>query len=155
MITIIQRVLKAEVTVEGKTVGSIGHGLLALVGMDREDAMEDVLFTARKLTELRIFTDESGKFNHSVLDVGGALLLVSQFTLLGDTRKGRRPSFSQAAQPETARVHFDELVSLVSRELPVATGIFGAHMEVALINDGPVTMILDSTLTRRGNPRRS
>jgi len=154
MITVIQRVLNAAVVVDGRTEGAIGRGLLALVGIDRDDTAEDVTFTERKLRELRLFPDDEGRFDRSVTEVEGALLVVSQFTLLGDTRKGRRPSFSQAAPPEIARPLFDELVRRLSVDLPVEQGVFGAHMEISLVNDGPVTLVLDSTTTRRGNPRR-
>ncbi len=154
MRTVIQRVQRASVVVKGELIGSIGPGLLALVGVARDDTQEDVAFTARKLEELRIFSDPSGKFNDSLATTGGALLCVSQFTLLGDTRKGRRPSFVQAAPPAQAEPLFNALVErLRARGITVKTGQFGAQMEVSLLNDGPVTLILDSALSRKGEPR--
>lgn len=153
MLTLLQRVSQATVTVDGKITGAIDHGLLALVGVAEGDTSDDVAFTAQKIGALRIFSDEDGKFNLSLADVGGSLLLVSQFTLLGDTRKGRRPSFSKAAPPEQANALFEELAALMKTRFTVATGVFGAHMEVSLVNDGPVTLIIDTSLTRRGNPR--
>ncbi|HUP26912.1 MAG TPA: D-aminoacyl-tRNA deacylase, partial [Chloroflexia bacterium] len=144
MKAVLQRVRHANVVVEGETVGSIGVGLVVLLGAARGDVAEDVRWLARKMAEMRIFSDADGKFNLALADVGGAILLVSQFTLLADTRKGRRPSFLDAAPPEEA----EALVSLCADTLRqmglhVETGRFGAHMEVSLLNDGPVTILLD------------
>ena len=147
MKAVIQRVTHASVVVDGETVGSIGVGLMVLLGAARGDTEADVRWIARKMAEMRIFSDAEGKFNLGLSDVGGAILLVSQFTLLADTRKGRRPSFLDAAPPEEA----EGLVSLCANYLHemgihVETGQFGAHMEVSLLNDGPVTILLDSKM---------
>lgn len=148
MKAVIQRVSRASVRVEGATVGEIGVGLLVLLGVAKEDGEDDVRYMVEKLSTLRIFGDEAGKMNRSVSDAGGALLVVSQFTLLGDTAKGRRPGFDHAAPPELARALYEQVVNgLKILGLHVATGRFGAHMAVELVNDGPVTFILDS----RGN----
>lgn len=145
MRAVIQRVQQASVTVEGETVGRIGVGLLVLLGVGRDDADEDTRYVARKIAEIRIFSDQDGKFNLSLGDVGGAILLVSQFTLFADTHKGRRPSFTGAAAPEIALALVDRCAELLREAgVPVETGRFGAHMEVSLLNDGPVTIILDS-----------
>jgi len=152
MISVIQRVTRAEVRVEGRVIGRVGTGLVALVAVMDGDGDDDVAFTADRLEHLRVFADDQGKMNHSVQDVGGSLLLVSQFTLAGDTRKGRRPSFTRAAGPGEARRRFDQLVGrLEDGPVPVETGEFAAHMEVDLVNDGPVTLILDSWESRRGH----
>lgn len=152
MISVIQRVTRAEVRVDGSVIGRIGPGLLALVAIMDGDGEDDVAFTADRLEHLRVFADDAGKMNLSVRDVGGSLLLVSQFTLAGDTRKGRRPSFVRAAGPDEAERLFDELVRrLEEGPVPVETGEFAAQMEVALVNDGPVTLILDSWESRRGH----
>ncbi len=145
MKAVIQRVRHASVVVDGESVGSIGAGLMVLLGAARGDGEDDVRWIARKMAEMRIFSDEEGKFNLGLSDVGGAILLVSQFTLLADTRKGRRPSFLDAAPPDEA----ETLVNLCGKHLSemgiqVETGRFGAHMEVSLLNDGPVTILLDS-----------
>ncbi|RME34671.1 MAG: D-tyrosyl-tRNA(Tyr) deacylase [Deltaproteobacteria bacterium] len=132
--------------VDGQVVGEIEAGLLVLLGVGRGDTERDVAYLADKIAGLRIFEDEAGKMNLSVRDVGGAVLAVSQFTLYGDCRKGRRPGFSDAAPPEEAdRLYRRFVEALQARGLPVATGVFQAHMEVELINDGPVTMLLSST----------
>jgi D-tyrosyl-tRNA(Tyr) deacylase len=147
MTAVVQRVLEARVTVDGRLVGEIGKGMLALVAVRREDTEKDVAWMAAKLVGLRIFRDASGqqKFDRSVLDVGGGVLLVSNFTLAADTRKGRRPSLDGAAAPERARVVFDALVAAVrGHGAAVATGEFGGSMLVSLVNDGPVTFIVDS-----------
>jgi len=131
--------------VEGQEVGSVGKGLCVLVGVTHEDGPKDVEWMADKLIHLRIFEDDAGKMNKSLLDVGGAMMLVSQFTLLGDCRRGRRPSFLGAALPEKAREVYDGLIAAVrSRGVPVASGVFQAEMAVELCNAGPVTLILDS-----------
>ena len=142
---VVQRVKAASVTVDGKTVGEIGCGLLVLVGVSHSDTAADITFLARKTVNLRIFDDEAGVMNHSVLDVGGAILAVSQFTLYGDCKKGNRPSYIDAAPPEKGLKLYEEYVKQL-RELGsrVETGIFQAEMEVNLINDGPVTLILES-----------
>ncbi|WP_322822942.1 D-aminoacyl-tRNA deacylase [Chloroflexus sp.] len=154
MRAVIQRVREASVTVAGEAVGAIGNGLLILLGVCHTDTAEDVELLAEKIAQLRIFSDHEGKFNLSLLDVGGAVLVVSQFTLYADTRKGRRPSFTAAARPEMAAPLVDAFVAaLRARHIPVATGVFGAMMQVALINDGPVTLVIDSTELRL--PRRA
>ncbi|MBS0169667.1 MAG: D-tyrosyl-tRNA(Tyr) deacylase [Nitrospira sp.] len=145
MKAVIQRVTRASVEVEGQTVGRIGHGLLVLLGVAKGDEERDLLYVLEKLHQLRIFADEQGKMNRSLSDVGGAILLVSQFTLLGDTRKGRRPGFDQAAPPDEARTWYGQAAArLRSVGVQVETGVFGAHMQVELLNDGPVTFLLDS-----------
>ncbi len=145
MRTVVQRVDRASVRVDGKEIARIGKGLLALVGISREDTTRDLEWMARKLLELRIFDDADGKLNLGLLDVGGELLLVSQFTLYGDCRKGRRPSYSQAAPPAQAEMLYDAFLEIVRRSLPSAqSGRFQAMMEVELVNAGPVTLILDS-----------
>lgn len=148
MRAVVQRVTEASVTVEGKTVGTIGPGLLVLLGVSREDTEKDGAYLAEKLAGLRIFEDEEEKMNRSVAQVGGSILLVSQFTLYGDVRHGKRPSFTQAAVPDVANRLYEKLAdSLRAKGIPVATGQFQAHMEVALVNDGPVTILLDSGKT--------
>lgn len=145
MKAVIQRVRHASVVVEGETVGEIGVGLLVLLGAWRDDAEEDVRYIARKVAELRIFSDVEGKFNLSLADVGGSVLLVSQFTLYADTRKGRRPSFTDAAPPDLAQALVDKCAQLLREAgVHVEEGRFGADMDVSLLNDGPVTIILDS-----------
>lgn len=142
---VLQRVKKASVEVGGETVGAIGPGLLALLGVTHSDATSDADFLAEKIVNLRIFQDEAGKMNRSVKEIGGGVLVVSQFTLYGDCRKGRRPGFDAAAPAELARRLYEYFVERVRGEaVPVATGIFQAAMEVSLINEGPVTFILDS-----------
>lgn len=145
MRTVIQRISQASVTVDDKIVGKIDAGLLVLLGVEPEDGDEQVRWMADKCVELRIFEDDAGKMNRSLIETGGAMLVVSQFTLLGDCRKGRRPSFVGAAPPEHAEKLYDQFVAHVrSRNIDVATGIFRAHMDVALVNDGPVTMMLNT-----------
>ena len=145
MRAVVQRVSSAHVSVGRRTVGRIGHGLLVLVGVAAADGPTDVEYTAGKIRDLRIFADAHGKMNRSVVDIGGSVLLVSQFTLLGDCRKGRRPSFVAAAPPPVARALFEDLVqALRASGLPVETGEFQAMMEVGSVNDGPVTLLLDS-----------
>jgi len=136
------------VTVEGKTVGQIEAGLLILLGVSRTDNPEAASYLAEKIVNLRIFSDDAGKMNRSLLDVGGSVLVVSQFTLYGDTRGGRRPSYIQAAPPEEANRLYEEFVrSVLALGAVVETGVFQAHMEVELVNDGPVTILLDSEKT--------
>ncbi len=144
MRAVVQRVKQASVTVQGRETGSIGKGLLVFLGIEDCDTKEDLQYICDKITGLRIFEDEEDKMNRSVLDVGGSVLLVSQFTLYGDARKGRRPSFIKAARPELAIPLYEQAISLLSQKLPVATGEFQAIMDVSLVNDGPVTILLDS-----------
>ena len=145
MRAVLQRVRHAEVAVGGKAVASIGNGILALVAVSREDTDKDLHWMARKILELRIFNDREGKLNLSLLDTAGELLVVSQFTLYGDCRKGRRPSYSEAASPAEAEKMYEKFVETVRRIVPgVQTGKFQAMMDVSLTNDGPVTLILDS-----------
>ncbi len=144
MKVLLQRVSRAEVRVDGTKVGAIGSGLVALVGVEKEDTGEDADYLADKTAELRVFPDDTGRMNRSVRDVGGGVLVVSQFTLASSTRRGRRPSFDSAAPPERAEplcLRFRE--RLASRGVPVAAGVFRAFMEVELVNDGPVTILLD------------
>ncbi len=146
MRTVIQRVTEASVTIDNQVVGQIGSGLLVLLGIGVGDQLEEATLLAEKIANMRIFADDDGRFNRSALDVGGAALVVSQFTLYADTRRGRRPSFTAAAPPELAAPLVDAFVAaLRARGMAVATGVFGAHMHVALLNDGPVTIVLDST----------
>lgn len=147
----VQRVRTAHVRVAGAVVSQIERGLLVLLGVARQDTPADAEFLARKLVDLRIFEDDDGKMNRDLAEIGGQMLVVSQFTLLGDCRKGRRPSFVEAAEPALAEQLYLHLVSAVhARGIPVATGQFRAHMDVALINDGPVTLVLDSRDGRGG-----
>ena len=142
---VVQKVTRASVTVAGELVGEIGMGYMVLVGAEEGDTEADVAYCADKISGLRVFEDADDKLNLSVKDVGGSVLLVSQFTLLGDARHGRRPSFIRAARPEQAEPLFENLVQRVSDAgIPVATGRFRTHMEVSLVNDGPVTILLDS-----------
>ena len=153
MRAVIQRVNEASVTVEEEVVGQIGLGLLVLLGVGRDDGAAEATLLAEKIAAMRIFPDGEGRFNRSALDAGGAVLVVSQFTLYADTRRGRRPSFSDAAPPEAAAPLVDAFADALRQQgLAVATGSFGAHMRVALINDGPVTIVLDSERFRE--PRR-
>ena len=145
MRAVIQRVSSASVTVGSQTVGSIETGLLVLLGIGQEDSRDDVIWMASKIAGLRIFPDEAGKMNLSLKQVQGKALVVSQFTLYGDCRKGKRPSFVQAATPEIAQSYYQDFVAeLTGHGVAVETGIFQAKMDVALVNDGPVTLILDS-----------
>ncbi len=145
MRAVIQRVSQASVTVDGEVVGRIGKGFLALIGAAHEDTDADVEYIASKIAGLRIFEDDGGKMNLALGDVGGAVLAVSQFTLFGDCRKGRRPSFTGAMEPVLAATRFESVVvRLRSLGLSVETGRFRAHMDVSLLNDGPVTLLLDS-----------
>ena len=141
-----QRVLEAQVKVNGQCVGKISRGLLVFLGVGKGDTDKDAEFIAEKLVNLRIFADEAGKMNRSVQDIGGAILLISNFTLHGDCRKGRRPGFDAAAEPALAEQLYEMVIALVARQgVPVEKGIFGEHMQVTSINDGPVTFLLDST----------
>jgi len=145
MRAVVQRVLSAKVTVDDRTVGEIGQGLLVLVGVEQGDGPADVGYIARKIRELRVFEDEARHLNRSVQDVGGSVLVVSQFTLAADCRKGRRPSFDEAAPPRIAKPLYEDVVrELQANGLRVATGEFQAMMQVSLVNDGPVTLLLDS-----------
>jgi len=145
MKVLVQRVSQASVTVGGEVVGRIGPGLVGLVGVAQGDTEEDARYLVEKTVNLRIFPDEAGKFNRSLVDVGGGLLLVSQFTLISDTRKGRRPSFIEAAGPAEAEALFNRFVDLAQASgLKVETGRFQQHMLVEIHNDGPVTILLDS-----------
>ena len=148
MKAVLQRVSRAEVRVDGRAVGTIGRGLLVLLGVQRGDAAEDAVYLADKTAELRIFPDHEQNMNRSLEDVGGACLVVSQFTLAGSTRRGRRPSFDAAAPPGEAEPLYEHFVArLRARGLPVATGVFRAMMEVELVNDGPVTLLLEGRET--------
>jgi len=141
-----QRVLQAEVKVNDQQVGKINKGLLVYLSVGKEDTIKDAQFMADKLVNLRIFADEAGKMNRSVLDVGGAILLVSNFTLHGDCRKGRRPGFDAAAEPASAQQLYEKVIELIAEQgVAVEKGAFGEYMHVSSINDGPVTFLLDST----------
>ncbi len=145
MLAVIQRVKSSSVTVDNDIVGAINSGLLVLIGVAKDDTSDDADYLADKVTTLRIFEDENRKMNRSLLDIGGEMLVVSQFTLLGDCKKGRRPSFILAAGPDQANTLYERFVSQVrQKDVAVFTGRFGATMEVALINDGPVTLIMES-----------
>jgi len=145
MRAVIQRVTRASVEVEGRIVGVIGAGLLVLLGIAKGDGDADCRFMVEKLRGLRIFSDDAGKMNRSLGDVGGAILLVSQFTLLGNTKSGRRPGFEEAAPPQEAKRWYEEVSAALKAEgTTVETGVFAAHMKVELVNDGPVTFLLDS-----------
>jgi D-tyrosyl-tRNA(Tyr) deacylase len=144
MRAVVQRVSSASVRVDGETVGACGHGLLVLVGAGHEDTAETAVRLAAKIARLRVFPDDEGRFDRSLLDVGGEALVVSQFTLLADTRKGNRPSFTGAAPPGVAAPLLQRFCdALRGLGVPVETGVFGAHMDVELVNDGPVTIVLD------------
>jgi len=146
MKVVLQRVSSASVSVEQKIVGSINQGLLLLIGIDEEDQKEDADWLVKKITDLRVFSDNFGKMNLSIKDVDGAFLCISQFTLLADYKKGNRPSYIKAARPEMAIPLFEYFKKELSTysSLPVESGIFGADMKVSLLNDGPVTIVLDS-----------
>lgn len=145
MRAVLQRVARARVTIGDRIAGAIEAGLLALVGVEAGDGPDDVRYLAGKIRDLRIFPDDTGRMNRCVADIGGAVLVVSQFTLLGDCRKGRRPSFDRAAPPAEARALYDDLVRCLRESgLRVATGEFQAMMHVELVNEGPVTLLLDS-----------
>ncbi|GIW79351.1 MAG: D-aminoacyl-tRNA deacylase [Gemmatales bacterium] len=145
MRAVLQRVSRAKVAVEGEVVGEIGHGLLVLLGVTHADTPEQARWLADKISQLRVFEDDQGKMNRSVIDVGGSILVVSQFTLFGDCSKGRRPSFVTAAPPELAIPLYESFIDAVKAQgIPTATGRFGAMMQVELVNEGPVTLILDT-----------
>ncbi len=146
MRAVLQRVKRASVTVEGNITGSIEEGLLVLLGIEEADTLEDMNWLSGKLVNLRIFNDEQGVMNRSLLEVGGGLLLVSQFTLFAATKKGNRPSYSRAAPPVIAIPIYEKMIELLSAELgkPIQTGVFGADMKVELLNDGPVTIVIDT-----------
>ena len=147
MRAVVQRVRSAAVEICGAAVGEIGIGYLVLLGIEENDTEKDLDYICEKLLGLRVFEDEAGKMNRSILDAGGSILLVSQFTLYGDARTGRRPSFIRAARPEKAVPLYETLIACLREALPVETGEFGADMQVSLINDGPVTILLDSERT--------
>ena len=148
MRVVVQRVLSASVTIAGRVAGQIERGLLVFVGIEAADSAADGEWLAQKITKLRIFADDAGQMNLSVADIGGGILLVSQFTLHASTAKGTRPSFNAAARPEHARPLYEQFIAQLSGALgqPVQTGEFGAMMDVALVNDGPVTLVIDSKL---------
>jgi len=148
MKAVLQRVTSASVTVDGSTIGAIDGGLLVLLGVQSGDESGDLDYVVNKTLGLRIFADEAGKMNRSVVDIGGSVLVVSQFTLLADVRKGKRPGFSQSAAPEIANAFYQRFVAAIAAQnVTVATGKFAADMNVALVNDGPVTILLDSRAT--------
>jgi D-tyrosyl-tRNA(Tyr) deacylase len=160
MRAVVQRVRAARVEVDAQTIGQIGPGLLIFLGVTHTDTQADLTWLAGKIARLRIFADEQGKMNRSVSDAGGSILAVPQFTLYGDVSRGNRPGFEQAARPELARPLFAAFCAdLAARGIPLATGCFGADMQVSLTNDGPVTFILDSALrlseTQRANRART
>ncbi len=146
MRTVIQRVSEASVRIEGKTKGQIGKGLLVLLGIEDADSQEDVRWLVHKIKNLRIFSDAEGKMNLSVEDIGGEVLIISQFTLHAKTKKGFRPSFVRAAKPDIAIPLYEEFIRTFEQELPgkIQTGTFGAMMQISLVNDGPVTIIIDT-----------
>jgi D-tyrosyl-tRNA(Tyr) deacylase len=146
MKVVLQRVSSASVTIGGRVTGAIDRGLLVLVGIESADAAADGEWLAQKVAKLRIFADDTGQMNRSVVEVGGAILVVSQFTLHASTQKGTRPSFNAAARPEQARPLYEQFVAQLTAALgrPIATGEFGAMMDVELVNDGPVTLVIDS-----------
>jgi D-tyrosyl-tRNA(Tyr) deacylase len=144
MIAVVQRVLQSKVEIEGKVVGEIGKGVNILLGVSKEDEIIDVDKLVDKIVNLRIFEDEKGKMNFSLIDIKGEALVVSQFTLLANLKKGRRPSFENAADPEKAKYLYQEFIKKISTFIPTKTGIFAADMKVYILNDGPVTFILDS-----------
>ncbi len=146
MRVVIQRVTEASVVVDGNTTGSIMQGLLVLQGIEDADATEDIVWLSNKICNLRIFNDEDGVMNKSILDMGGDILLVSQFTLFASTKKGNRPSYIKASKPPIAIPLYEAMINQLQKDLgkPIQTGIFGADMKVSLLNDGPVTIIIDS-----------
>ncbi|HZK45097.1 MAG TPA: D-aminoacyl-tRNA deacylase [Clostridia bacterium] len=147
MRAVVQRVDRASVTIDGNVNGKIEKGFMVLIGIDEKDEQKDLDYICDKLMGLRIFEDEEGKMNRSIIDAGGSILLISQFTLYGDARKGKRPSFIRAARPEKAIPLYEAAIAKLSEKVHVETGIFGAEMKVELVNDGPVTILLDSERT--------
>ena len=146
MRAVIQRVSRASVTVDSEITGEINAGLLVLLGIHKDDGEAEINWMVDKVTNLRIFEDDDGKMNRSLLDTGGAMLVVSQFTLYGDCRKGRRPGYSSAAPPKSAEDLYQQFIDAVKQKnIPTASGRFQAHMDVELVNDGPVTLLLDSS----------
>lgn len=141
---VIQRVKHAQVSIEQDLYSSIGNGLLLLVGVGPDDSQEDVDYAVRMILNMRIFSDQEGKMNVSIKDIEGEILSISQFTLYADTKKGNRPAFTGAAKPDAATRYYDSFNQQLSQEVPVKTGVFGADMQVELVNDGPVTIILDT-----------
>lgn len=141
---VIQRVSQGSVRIDGKIAGEIQQGLLLLVGICPEDGQEDIEYAVRKISQMRIFSDQEDKMNLSVQDVGGQILSISQFTLYADTKKGNRPAFTGAAKPELATALYDQFNQKLAQIVPVQTGEFGADMKVSLVNDGPVTIVLDT-----------
>ncbi|HAN21125.1 MAG: D-tyrosyl-tRNA(Tyr) deacylase [Clostridiales bacterium GWF2_36_10] len=139
---IIQRVLSAECVVDGVTSGKIDRGLLVFVGVEEDDTDCDLLIAVKKIPEVRIFKDENGKISLSASDIGGSILLISNFTLCGSVKHGRRPDFISAAKAEKAKEYYDRLIDLISEKLPVQTGVFGASMKITAVNDGPVNIII-------------
>lgn len=144
MRVVVQRVSKANVQVVQRTIGSIDKGLLVFLGIEESDTQDDSTWLVRKILNMRIFEDEEGKMNQSVLDLGGKLLIISQFTLHASTKKGNRPSFIKAARPEKAEALYHSFVEMCKKQIHTETGSFGAMMNVSLVNDGPVTIIMDS-----------
>lgn len=146
MRAVIQRVISATVSINNYESRSIGEGLLVLLGVESADTLEDVQWLSSKIIQMRIFNDENGLMNQSVIDIGGEILLVSQFTLHASTKKGNRPSFIHAAKPDYAITMYESMIAALQKDsqLPVRTGVFGAHMQITLVNDGPVTIIIDS-----------
>lgn len=146
MIAVIQRVSEASVKIEGTVKSTIAEGLMILLGIEEADSLEDISWLSKKIVTLRIFADENGVMNKSVLEVKGEILLISQFTLHASTKKGNRPSYIKAAKPDIAIPLYEKMIASIESELgkPIGTGVFGADMKVALINDGPVTIIIDS-----------
>ncbi len=144
MIAVVQRVLRSKVEVDGKTVSEIGKGVNILLGVENQDSLNDVKRLVDKIINLRMFEDEKGKMNFSLLDINGEALVVSQFTLVANLKKGRRPSFENAADPEKAKQLYEEFIKEISKFVNTKSGIFGSDMKVFILNDGPVTFILDS-----------
>lgn len=141
---VIQRVSQAQVAINQEVVGAIQQGLMILVGISPEDSQEDLDYAVRKLLNMRIFSDDTGKMNLSIQDIKGSILSVSQFTLYAETKKGNRPAFTDAAKPDKARAIYDAFNNELAKHVPVQKGVFGADMQVSLVNDGPVTIILDT-----------